>query len=226
MTTDPEDAPDAPCEVTLGFERGTPVSLDGTEMPLLDLIIELNGIAGANAFGRIDMIEDRVIGIKSRECYECPASLALIGAHQALESMCLDHDTLHYKSGIDQRWANLVYDGLWFSPLKNALDSFIANTQRFVTGEVRAKFYKGTFTVTGRRSDYSLYSRELATYGHGDLFDRSSSKGWITLHSLPSQTWSLSQGPSYVQSMSAHEVRQFETGEAEQGTPATSAASA
>lgn len=226
MTTDPEDAPDAPCEVTLGFERGTPVSLDGTEMPLLDLIIELNGIAGANAFGRIDMIEDRVIGIKSRECYECPASLALIGAHQALESMCLDHDTLHYKSGIDQRWANLVYDGLWFSPLKNALDSFIANTQRFVTGEVRAKFYKGTFTVTGRRSDYSLYSKELATYGHGDLFDRSSSKGWITLHSLPSQTWSLSQGPSYVQSMSAHEVRQFETGEAEQGTPATSAASA
>ncbi|SEH47678.1 MULTISPECIES: argininosuccinate synthase [Atopobiaceae] len=212
MTVSPEEAPDTPTEVVIGFEAGVPVSLDGKKMSMLDLIVKLNKIAGANAYGRIDMIEDRVIGIKSRECYECPASLALINAHKALESMCLDHDTLHYKASVDQKWATLIYDGLWFSPLKNSLDAFIASTQQYVTGEVRAKFYKGTFVVTGRKSDYSLYQEGLATYGDGDLFDRSKSAGWISLHSLPTQTWSKQQGPKHVQSLSEHEVKQFQIG--------------
>lgn len=221
MTTDPEDAPNEPEEVIIGFKQGVPVSLNGNDMNMLELICELNKIAGAHGFGRIDMIEDRVIGIKSRECYECPASLALINAHKALEALCLDHDTLHYKSGIDAQWATLVYDGLWFSPLKNAIDSFINSTQQFVTGEIKAKFYKGTFTVTGRKSNYSLYRQELATYGDGDMFDRSFSKGWIGLHSLPTQTWSLHQGPKYIQSLSSHEVKQFQISESPQNLDST-----
>lgn len=198
MTAAPEEAPNTPTELIIGFEQGVPVSLDGQEMNLLDLIIKLNHVAGEAGVGRIDMIENRVVGIKSRECYECPASIVLIGAHQALESMCLDHDTLHAKLPLEQQWATLVYDGLWFSPLKNALDSFIESTQQFVTGEVRVKLYKGTMQVVGRKSVFSLYDEHLATYGEGDTFDRSNSAGWINLHSLPAQTWSVKQGPAYT----------------------------
>ena len=196
MTVAPEDAPDTPEEVVLGFEQGVPVSLNGKQMPLLDLVIEMNKICGAHGYGRIDMIEDRVIGIKSHECYECPASLAILTMHHALECMCLDHDTLHYKHMIDQQWATLVYNGLWFSQLKDALDAFCASTQEFVTGEVRAKLYKGSLTVTGRKTPYSLYDYGLATYSDGDTFDRTASKGFIELHSLPSKTWSAKQGPA------------------------------
>ena len=196
MTASAEDAPDTPEEIVLGFEQGKPVSLNGERMDLLPLIIKMNEICGKHGYGRLDMIEDRVVGLKSHECYECPASLALITMHHALETLCLDADTLKYKHLIDQQWATVVYDGLWFSQLKEALDAFCASTQAFVSGEVKAKLYKGSLSVIGRRSAYSLYDFNLATYGVGDSFDRSASKGFIDLHSLPSKTWSGVQGPA------------------------------
>jgi argininosuccinate synthase len=198
MTADPADAPDTPEEVTLAFEQGRPVALNGKPMKLVDMIVELNQICGKHGYGRIDMIENRVIGIKSHECYESPAALSIINAHQALETLCLDHDTLHFKHHIDQKWAEVVYDGLWFSPLRLALDGFCKSTQTFVTGEVRFKLYKGSMTVIGRRSSYALYDYNLATYGEGDSFDRTASAGFIELHSLPSRTWSKVQGPASV----------------------------
>ena len=196
MTASAEDAPDTPEEIVLGFEQGKPVSLNGEQMDLLPLIIKMNEICGKHGYGRLDMIEDRVVGLKSHECYECPASLALITMHHALETLCLDADTLKYKHLIDQQWATVVYDGLWFSQLKEALDAFCSSTQAFVSGEVKAKLYKGSLSVIGRRSAYSLYDFNLATYGVGDSFDRSASKGFIDLHSLPSKTWSGVQGPA------------------------------
>ncbi len=195
MTTSPEDAPDAPEEIVVAFEAGKPVSLNGKPMALLPLIVQMNKVCGKHGIGRIDMIEDRVVGIKSHECYECPGSLSLIKMHHSLETMCLDGDTLKYKHAIDQQWSTTVYDGLWFSQLKQALDAFIQNTQEFVTGEVRAKLYKGSVAVTGVKSAYSLYDYSLATYGEGDTFDRAASKGFIDIHSLPVKTWSGKQGP-------------------------------
>ena len=196
MTADPKDAPDEAEEIIVAFESGKPIALNGKRMPLLDLITSLNDVCGKHGYGRIDMVENRVVGIKSHECYECPASLALINMHKALETLCLDHDTLHYKEGIDSKWAETVYDGLWYSPLRLALDAFCSSAQVFVTGEVRAKLYKGSLVVTGRRSNYALYDYNLATYGDGDTFDRSASAGFIALHSLPSRTWSRVQGPA------------------------------
>ena len=224
MTVDSQQAPDVATEVVIGFEKGKPVSFNGEKKSLLKIIIELNRIAGANGYGRIDMIEDRVVGIKRRECYECPASLAFIAAHKSLETMCLDHDTLHAKQALEGQWATLVYDGLWYSPLKQALDAFVANTQEFVTGDVRAKFYKGTLTVTGRRAANSLYVEALATYSDGDEFDRTASKGFIQLHSLPSQTWSKQQGPAYehARAVKAGKVKLFVAA----GTPVAEGVSA
>ena len=196
MTVEPTDAPDEPEYVTVSFEAGVPVALDGERMEFLPLIIRMNEICGRNGFGRLDMIEDRVIGIKSHECYECPASLALIRAHQALETLVFDRDTLMFKHEVDQRWATLIYDGLWYSQLKGALDAFVAHTQEHVTGDVRLKLHKGSCTVVGRKSDYAIYQYGLATYGDGDTFDRSLSHGWIELHSLPTRTWSRTQGPA------------------------------
>ncbi|OFK22240.1 argininosuccinate synthase [Olsenella sp. HMSC062G07] len=196
MTAAPEDAPDTPEEIVVGFEKGVPVSLNGRKMGLVSLIAALNEICGAHGYGRIDMVEDRVVGIKSRECYECPASLALITLHHDLETLCLDARTLQFKHQVDHLWATTVYEGLWFSPIREALDAFCATTQQVVSGEVKAKLYKGSLTVTGRRSPCSLYDQNLATYGDGDSFDREASKGFIDLHSLPSKTWSRVQGPA------------------------------
>jgi argininosuccinate synthase len=198
MTVDPADAPDTPEEVTLAFESGMPVALNGERMGLVDMIVRLNQICGKHGYGRIDMVENRVVGIKSHECYECPAALAIISSHQALETLCLDHDTLHFKHHIDQKWADIVYDGLWFSPLRLAIDGFCTSMQTFVTGEVRFKLFKGSLTVVGRRSSYALYDYNLATYGDGDTFNRTASAGFIELHSLPSRTWSRVQGPASV----------------------------
>ncbi|WP_285813465.1 argininosuccinate synthase [Adlercreutzia murintestinalis] len=189
MTVDPACAPDAPTYVEIAFESGVPVALDGTPLPLLDIIGTLNGIAGANGYGRIDMIENRLVGVKSRECYEVPAALVLINAHKALEDMCLERSVLHYKLGIEQSWAEQVYNGLWFSPLKEALDAFIADTQQCVTGTVRVKLYKGSCTVVGRKSAYSLYDHGLATYDASDQFDHAAAKGFIDLHALPCKVW-------------------------------------
>ena len=189
MTTDPEKAPDKATEIEIEFKAGLPVAIGGQQMSYLDIIAKMNEIAGANGFGRIDMIENRMIGVKSRECYEAPGALALIEAHRGLEDMCLEREVLRYKLHIEHDWATLVYNGQWFSPLKHAMDQFIAATQQCVTGIVRLKFYKGTCTVTGRKSDFSLYDYGLATYDAADTFNHQSAKGFIDLYGLSTRVW-------------------------------------
>ncbi len=189
MTTDPEKAPDEATEIEIEFKAGLPVAIDGEEMSYLDVIAKMNEIAGANGFGRIDMIENRMIGVKSRECYEAPGALALIEAHRGLEDMCLEREVLRYKLHIEHDWATLVYNGQWFSPLKHAMDAFLQTTQQCVTGLVHLKFYKGTCTVTGRKSDFSLYDYGLATYDAADTFNHQSAKGFIDLYGLSTRVW-------------------------------------
>ena len=189
LTAAPEDAPDKPEYVTVGFVEGLPASLNGEELPLVELIVELDRIAGAHGVGRIDMIEDRLVGIKSREIYECPAALAIVQAHKELETMTLTKDVLRFKATVEQRYAELTYDGLWFTPLKRALDAFVAETQRTVTGTVRLKLYKGTSTVVGRTAPQALYSKELATYDPNSTFDEAAAAGFIALWGLPARQW-------------------------------------
>ena len=188
-TADLADCPDTPEDVIVGFEGGKPCSLDGEKMSVQDVIVKLDAIAGRNGYGRLDQIENRLVGIKSRECYEVPGGLALITAHKALEDLCLERELLHYKLGLEHKWAELVYYGLWFSPLKKALDAFFASTQTLVTGEVKLRFIKGTCTVVGRRSEYSLYDYNLATYDEGDTFNRDSAAGFLEQWGLPSKVW-------------------------------------
>ena len=195
MTKNLDECPADPEEIVISFEQGIPTAINGEKMPLLDLIIKCNEIAGHNGFGRIDMIEDRVVGIKSRECYECPAALLLIQAHQSLEQLCLDAETLKQKAKLDVEWASTVYRGLWFSQNRNAIDAFNAYTQKYVTGDVRIILCKGGLFVDGLRSDYSLYDYNLATYDEGDTFDHTAARGFIDLHGLQSKTWSRVQGP-------------------------------
>jgi argininosuccinate synthase len=174
-------------EVTIRFEQGIPVAIDGVSLSPLAIIEQLNTIAGKHGVGRIDVVEDRLVGIKSREVYEAPAALALIAAHEALESLTLERDVNRYKRGVEAEWANLVYDGLWFSGLKRSLDVFIDDTQKYVTGEIRLKLQGGRAVVTGQKSEKSLYDFSLATYDTGDTFDQSLSKGFIEIWSLPSK---------------------------------------
>ncbi len=181
-------APDQPRYVTIGLESGVPVSLDGKKLSSVDLITKLNKIAGENGVGRIDHVEDRLVGIKSRETYECPAAVVLIKAHQALEGMTLTRDVLSYKKGIEQRYSELCYDGLWFSPLREALSAFVESTQQYVTGTITVKLFKGSAEVVGRTSPYSLYNEGLATYAKGDEFDHTSAKGFIYVWGLPLRT--------------------------------------
>ena len=189
MTTDPMQAPDEPTYVEVSFEAGIPCALDGKAMSFLDIVYAMNDIAGSNGFGRIDMVENRLVGVKSRECYEAPAALTLIKAHKALEDLCLERGVLHHKLGIEQAWADQVYNGLWFSPLKEAFDAFIAHTQQCVTGTVKLKLYKGSCTVVGRKSAFSLYDFGLATYDVSDAFDHAAAKGFIDIHSLSCKVW-------------------------------------
>ncbi|MDM8163138.1 argininosuccinate synthase [Collinsella intestinalis] len=195
MTAAPEDCPAEPETVIIGFKGGVPSSINGEELPLLDLIIKANEIAGRNGYGRLDMIEDRVVGIKSRECYECPGALLLIEAHKTLETLCLDYETLKEKAKLDVEWASAVYRGLWYSQNRHAIDAYNAYTQKYVTGEVRFKLCRGGIFMDGVRSDYSLYSKPLATYDEGDIFPHEAAPGFIELHSLQSRTWSRKQGP-------------------------------
>jgi argininosuccinate synthase len=176
-------------EVTIGFVDGIPTSLDGRPLSIFDLVAELNTRAGAQGIGRIDLVEDRLVGIKSREIYECPAAITLVTAHRDLEDLTLERDLARYKRGVDQRWGELVYDGLWFSPLKNALDAFLDSSSHSVTGEVRLRLWGGTATVVGRRSERSLYDFALATYDVGDQFDQSEARGFVNLWGLPSRVW-------------------------------------
>ncbi len=203
-TVSPLEAPDEPRYVEIRFERGLPVSLDGKKLSPVDLIVKLNKIAGENGVGRIDHVEDRLVGIKSRETYECPAAVVLIKAHQALESLVLPRDVLSYKKGIEQRYSELAYDGLWFGMLKECLDAFVDKTQEYATGSIRVKLYKGSADIAGRESPYSLYDTGLATYAKGDEFDHTSAKGFIYVWGLPLRTVAAvhkeKDGPSPVKS--------------------------
>jgi argininosuccinate synthase len=185
-TSDPTEWK-APEELVITFESGVPVAVDGAPVSVLQAIQQLNTRAGGHGVGRVDMVEDRLVGIKSREVYEAPAAIALITAHQELEAVTVERDLARYKRGVEQRWAELVYEGLWFSPLKRALDVFIAETQRPVSGEIRLELAAGRATVTGRRSSQSLYDFNLATYDAGDTFDQSLAKGFVQLWGLPSR---------------------------------------
>jgi argininosuccinate synthase len=185
-TQDPA-APRGPDEVVIAFDAGRPVAIDGAPVSMLQAIEILNRRAGAHGVGRIDMVEDRLVGIKSREVYECPGAIALIAAHQELESVTVERDLARFKRTVDQRWGELVYDGLWFSPLKQALDAFVAKANEPVTGEVRLVLHGGRAVVTGRRSDASLYDFNLATYDAQDVFDQSLARGFVELWGLPSK---------------------------------------
>jgi argininosuccinate synthase len=185
-TADPAEPRD-PDEVVITFDGGVPVAVDGETVTPYQAVQELNRRAGAQGVGRLDMVEDRLVGIKSREVYEAPGAIALITAHQELEAVTVERDLARFKRGVDQRWGELVYDGLWFSPLKNALDAFIDDTQRHVTGEIRLTLHGGRAVVTGRRSESSLYDYGMATYDTGDTFDQSLAKGFVQLWGLPSR---------------------------------------
>ncbi|MCU1599672.1 MAG: argininosuccinate synthase [Frankiales bacterium] len=176
-----------PDEVVITFSDGVPTHLDGKPVSVLHAIEQLNTRAGAQGFGRLDMVEDRLVGIKSREVYEAPGALALIAAHTELEDLTMERDLRRFKRSVEQRWTELVYDGLWFSPLKRALDSFVRESQQHVSGDIRMTLHHGTATVTGRRSDASLYDFDLATYDEGDSFDQSLAKGFVELWGLPSK---------------------------------------
>jgi argininosuccinate synthase len=179
--------PRDPDEAVVTFERGVPVAIDGETVTPYQAITELNRRAGAQGVGRLDLVEDRLVGIKSREVYEAPGAIALITAHQELENVTVERDLARFKRGVEQRWGELVYDGLWFSPLKRALDTFIAESQRHVSGEIRMTLHGGRAVPTGRRSEASLYDFSLATYDEGDMFDQSLAKGFVELWGLPSR---------------------------------------
>jgi argininosuccinate synthase len=182
-------------ELTLSFDAGLPVAIDGVSMSLAELIKTLNDRAGSTGFGRLDMVENRRVGIKSREVYECPAALAIIAAHSDLEDLVLERDVHHEKARLEIRWAELVYDGMWFSPLKEALDSFLEETQRHISGDVRMSFAPpGFMRIEGRRSPYALYDYGLATYDAGDKFHHADSEGFVKIYGLAIKTWAARQG--------------------------------
>lgn len=180
-----EKAPNKPEYVEVYFSKGVPVELNGKKHDPIKLVELLNRTGGRHGVGRVDMVEDRLVGIKSREIYEAPASAILYEAHTSLEEMVLDRETLKYKQGVAQRYSELIYNGLWFTPLKDSIDAFVDKSQEKVTGVVRLKLYKGTVTVVGRKSRFSRYKEELATYGEGDKFDQSLAKGFIDLWAMP-----------------------------------------
>jgi argininosuccinate synthase len=188
-TCAPTAAPEQPEYLTLSFERGIPVAVNGRRAPLHELIAGLNRTVGAHGVGRIDHVESRVVGIKSREVYECPAAVVLIAAHQALEALVLPRDLLDFKRSVEQRYAQMIYDGLWFTPLRSALDAFVDATQERVVGEVTVKLFKGSARVAGRRSSLALYQPALATYSSGDQYRRQMAEGFIYVWGLPARTW-------------------------------------
>ena len=185
-TQDPGQ-PRQPDELVISFSDGSPVAIDGQPLSPLELITELNARAGAQGVGRVDMVEDRLVGIKSREIYEAPAAVTLLAAHSELESVCMELDLSRFKRQAEQRWTELVYDGLWFSPLRSALDVFMTEASRHVTGDIRVRLHGGQAVVTGRRSPLSLYDHGLATYDTGDTFDQQLAKGFVELWGLPSK---------------------------------------
>ncbi|KYD26798.1 argininosuccinate synthase [Geobacillus sp. FSL W8-0032] len=191
LTASLEDAPDVPDVIEIGFEQGVPVTLNGNAYPLAQLILELNALAGKHGVGRIDHVENRLVGIKSREVYECPGAITLIKAHKELEDLTLVREVAHFKPLIEQKIAEVIYNGLWFSPLKDALVAFLKETQKNVTGVVRVKLFKGHAIVEGRKSPFSLYDEKLATYTSEDEFDHQAAVGFISLYGLPTKVNSI-----------------------------------
>ena len=185
MCVSPEQAPDSPTYVTLSFEKGVPVAVDGEKLSPIAMMDKLNEVGGANGIGLIDLVENRLVGMKSRGVYETPGGTILYRAHQVLETLCLDRDTQHYKELIGSRYAELVYFGQWYTPLREALDGFVKETQKTVTGEVKLKLYKGNLINAGVTSPYSLYSEEIATFGEDNVYDQKDSAGFINLFGLP-----------------------------------------
>lgn len=191
LSVNPEDAPDTPEYVELGFEKGVPVSLDGETLNPVELFVKLNKIAGAHGVGRIDIVENRLVGMKSRGVYETPAGTVIHRAHQALESVCMDKHTMHYKDFVAVKYAELVYNGMWYTRLREALDAFVQVTQEQVTGVVRMKLYKGNCTIAGRKSPYSLYREDYASFGEEDVYNQKDAEGFITLFGLPMKVEAL-----------------------------------
>ena len=189
FTVNPAKAPDQGVELVVGFEAGLPIAVDGKALDPVALVELVDKVGSAHGFGRVDMVENRLVGIKSRETYEVAGSLALIKAHREIEDLALTRELQHFKRMVDQRLTELIYDGLWFSPLADAIRAFIDESQKFVTGEVRLQYYKGSCNVVGRRSPNSLYVSQLATYGSGDTFSHESAKGFIELWGLPVEVW-------------------------------------
>ncbi|MEH7304715.1 argininosuccinate synthase [Neobacillus drentensis] len=185
-----ELTPDAAEYVEIEFEQGVPVALNGEKLPLVQLIETLNELGGKHGVGRIDHIENRLVGIKSREVYENPAALILINAHKELEFLTLTREVTQFKTQVEQQMAKIIYEGLWYSPIKPALDAFINETQKNVSGTIRVKLHKGNHTVVGRKSPYSLYNEELATYSKGDAFDHNAAVGFIKIWGLPTKVYS------------------------------------
>ena len=186
LTSDPRGAPE-PIEIVVGFEQGIPVSIDGEELSLAELIVKANHLAGAYGIGRIDMIENRAVGIKSREVYEAPGAIALITAHSALEDVVLTKDEARLKRPLEQRWTEIVYEGRWFSPAREAIDAFVDSTQKLVTGEVRLELRPNAAVVSGRRSPHMIYAADLASYGAGETFPHEASEGFIKISSLETE---------------------------------------
>jgi argininosuccinate synthase len=194
LTRPPADGPPEPSEVVVGFTAGAPATLDGVALPVHELVARLSATVGAYGFGRIDMVENRRVGIKSREVYECPGALALIAAHSDLEGVCLERDLMREKARLEPRFAELIYDGLWHSPLRQALDAFMAGASEHVTGEVRLRLEAGRCTVDGRRAERGLYDHGLATYDAADTFRHSDAAGFVRLWGLSVETWARRQG--------------------------------
>jgi len=192
-TIDPREAPNEPEIVSISFERGKPISLNGQSLDLVQITERLNQIAGRHGVGRIDLVENRLVGIKSRELYEAPAAVALIEAHLELERLTLSKESMRFKTLVGQQYADLIYNGLWFSAFHQDLMAYVASSQRYVTGEVRLRFYRGAIMCDGRRSENSLYRKELATYEHGDQFDHNAALGFIRLWGLSQQTQARAQ---------------------------------
>ncbi len=185
MCVSPEQAPDTPTYLTLSFEKGIPVAVDGQKLAPVAMMEYLNAVGGANGIGLCDLVENRLVGMKSRGVYETPGGTILYRAHQVLETLCLDRDTQHYKELVASRYAELVYFGQWYTPLREALDAFVQNTQQTVTGEVKLKLYKGNLINAGVTSPFSLYSEEIATFGEDEVYDQKDSAGFINLFGLP-----------------------------------------
>ena len=199
ISVHPIDAPDKVTSLTIGFEEGYPVSIDGSVMDPVDLVFALNQVGGENGIGRVDLVENRLVGMKNHGVYEQPGATILSTAHKELESIVLDRDTMHYKDVIAQRYAELVYNGQWYTPLREAFDAFVDVTQKPMTGEVRMQLYKGNLIVTGRRSPYTLYNYDFATFGEDEVYNQADAKGFINLFGLPLKVAALAKKHQHEQ---------------------------